>query len=62
MTTETIYYCDICRDKIVEKDKCIGLYFITDRHFEVRSYNECHHHICKHCIDSLKKIFGNIGE
>ena len=56
------YYCDICRDKIVEKDKCMGLYFTTDRKFEVRTYNECNHHICKYCAESLKKIFGNKGE
>lgn len=59
MTTKTIFYCDICRDEIKEddKEKCMGLYFISNNEFEKRYYNECQHHLCKHCIESLKKIF-----
>lgn len=57
MTTKTIFYCDICRDEIIDREKCMGLYFTSNKEFEKRYYNECQHHLCNHCIQSLKKIF-----
>ncbi len=54
MTTETTYKCDICGGH--DTRQLVGIYFLTNKEFEIRPYHDTHHHICFNCIKIIKSI------
>lgn len=64
MTTERIFKCDLCGDRITPSQSAkkdgFGLYFISGGSCEFRRAGDCEHHICHQCAksvhDELRKV------